>query len=197
METVKKSKNSLEGFIDYIELFAVAICIVIVLFSLAFRTCTVDGESMTQTLQDKEMLIVSDLMYSPQRCDIIVFHHTDSSSLSTSSNKPLVKRVIGVGGDTVRIDYNSMPEKMTVTVTDKNGNVTVLDEDYIYLSGSLGNFYGVQEYKVPEGSLFVMGDNRNGSLDSRYPTIGYVDERSVLGKVLIRVSPISKLGVVD
>lgn len=193
MEATQKDKSSLAGFIDYIELFVIAICIVIVLFSLAFRTCTVDGESMTQTLQNGEMLIVSDLMYSPQRCDIIVFHHTDSTSLSASSNKPLVKRVIGVGGDTVRIDYSTWE----VTVTDKNGNVTVLDEDYIYLSNSPSNFYGIQEYKVPEGSLFVMGDNRNGSLDSRYPTIGYVDERSVLGKVLIRVSPLSKLGAVN
>lgn len=193
MEATQKDKKSLAGFIDYIELFVIAICIVIVLFSLAFRTCTVDGESMTQTLQNGEMLIVSDLMYSPQRCDIIVFHHTDSTSLSASSNKPLVKRVIGVGGDTVRIDYSTWE----VTVTDKNGNVTVLDEDYIYLSNSPSNFYGIQEYKVPEGSLFVMGDNRNGSLDSRYPTIGYVDERSVLGKVLLRVSPLSKLGAVN
>lgn len=193
MESVSKSKSSLAGFIDYIELFVIAICIVIVLFSLAFRTCTVDGESMTQTLQNGEMLIVSDLMYSPQRSDIIVFHHTDSSSLSLQSNKPLVKRVIGVGGDTVRIDYNTWE----ITVTDKDGTVTVLDEDYIYLSNTPSNFYGVQEYKVPEGSLFVMGDNRNGSLDSRYPTIGYVDERSVLGKVLLRVSPLSEFGTVN
>lgn len=191
-EKVQEKKGSaLSGFIDYIELFVVAICVVIVLFSLAFRTCTVDGSSMNNTLVNGETLVVSDMMYSPNRGDIIVFHHTDGT-LSIQSNKPLVKRVIGVGGDTVRIEYNTWK----VTVTDRHGEVRVLDEDYIYLSDVPSAFYGVKEYKVPEGSLFVMGDNRNGSLDSRYPTIGFVDERSVLGKVLIRVTPISKFGTV-
>ena len=191
-EKVQEKKGSaLSGFIDYIELFVVAICVVIVLFSLAFRTCTVDGSSMNNTLVNGETLVVSDMMYSPNRGDIIVFHHTDGT-LSIQSNKPLVKRVIGVGGDTVRIDYNTWK----VTVTDRHGEVRALDEDYIYLSDVPSAFYGVKEYKVPEGSLFVMGDNRNGSLDSRYPTIGFVDERSVLGKVLIRVTPISKFGTV-
>ena len=187
----EKKGSALSGFIDYIELFVVAICVVIVLFSLAFRTCTVDGSSMNNTLVNGETLVVSDMMYSPNRGDIIVFHHTDGT-LSIQSNKPLVKRVIGVGGDTVRIDYNTWK----VTVTDRHGEVRVLDEDYIYLSDVPSAFYGVKEYKVPEDSLFVMGDNRNGSLDSRYPTIGFVDERSVLGKVLIRVTPISKFGTV-
>ena len=191
-EKVQEKKGSaLSGFIDYIELFVVAICVVIVLFSLAFRTCTVDGSSMNNILVNGETLVVSDMMYSPNRGDIIVFHHTDGT-LSIQSNKPLVKRVIGVGGDTVRIDYNTWK----VTVTDRHGEVRALDEDYIYLSDVPSAFYGVKEYKVPEGSLFVMGDNRNGSLDSRYPTIGFVDERSVLGKVLIRVTPISKFGTV-
>lgn len=187
----EKKVSPFSGFIDYVELFVVAICVVILLFSLAFRTCTVDGDSMNNTLINGEMLVVSDMMYSPDRGDIIVFHHTDGT-LSPQTNKPLVKRVIGVGGDTVRIDYSTWK----VTVKDRHGEVRVLDEDYIYLSDVPSAFYGIQEYKVPEGSLFVMGDNRNGSLDSRYPSIGFVDERSVLGKVLIRVTPFSKFGTV-
>ena len=192
MDTQIKKNSPLSGFIDYIEIFVLAVCVVIVLFSLAFRTCTVDGGSMNQTLIDKEMLVVSDMMYSPKRTDIIVFHHTDGT-LSVQNNKPLVKRVIGVGGDTVRINYDTWE----ITITDKNGNKQTLKEDYIYISNQPSAFHGVKEYVVPEGHLFVMGDNRNGSLDSRYPTIGYVDDRSVLGKVLIRVSPISKFGPVN
>ena len=191
MESQEKKVSALSGFIDYIELFVVAICIVIVLFSLAFRTCTVDGSSMNNTLMNGEMLVVSDMMYSPERGDIIVFHHTDGT-LSSQSNKPLVKRVIGVGGDTVRINYDTWK----VTVIDRHGEARVIDEDYVYLSDAPSAFFGVKEYKVPQGSLFVMGDNRNGSLDSRYSTIGFVDERSVLGKVLVRVTPISKFGIV-
>ena len=192
MEAQPQKNNALSSFIDYVELFVIAICAVIVLFSLAFRTCTVDGSSMNNTLVNVEVLLVSDVMYSPDRGDIIVFHHTDDT-LSAQRNKPLVKRVIGLGGDTVKINYKTWE----VTVTDKDGNTFNLDEDYVYLSDKPSAFFGIKEYKVPEGSLFVMGDNRNDSLDSRYSTIGYVDARSVLGKVMFRVAPLSKFGTVN
>lgn len=188
MDSQAKKSGILTSIVDYVELIVVAICVVIVLFSLVFRTCTVDGDSMNKTLLDKEMLIVSNLAYTPQRQDIIVFHHAENSL-----NKPLVKRVIGIGGDTVRINYNTWE----ITVTDKNGNSQVLEEGYMYLSDSPSAFSGIKEYVVPEGSLFVLGDNRNGSLDSRYQTVGFVDQRSVLGKVFMRVSPISRFGFVD
>lgn len=192
MENQTKKSKALSSIIDYVELFVVAVCIVIVLFSIAFRTCTVDGDSMNNTLLNEEVLVVSDILYTPDRGDIIVFHQTDNSNIA-NKNKPLVKRVIGVGGDTVTIDYDTW----TVSVTDKNGETSTLDEDYIHLSQRGSYFSGVKEYKVPEGSLFVLGDNRNESLDSRYADIGYVDARRVLGKVVMRVAPISRFGIVD
>lgn len=192
MENQTKKSKALSSIIDYVELFVVAVCIVIVLFSIAFRTCTVDGDSMNNTLLNEEVLVVSDIMYTPDRGNIIVFHQTDNSNIA-NKNKPLVKRVIGVGGDTVTIDYDTW----TVSVTDKNGETSTLDEDYIHLSQRGSYFSGVKEYKVPEGSLFVLGDNRNESLDSRYADIGYVDARRVLGKVVMRVAPISRFGIID
>ena len=192
MENQTKKSKALSSIIDYVELFVVAVCIVIVLFSIAFRTCTVDGDSMNNTLLNEEVLVVSDILYTPDRGDIIVFHQTDNSNIA-NKNKPLVKRVIGVGGDTVTIDYDTW----TVSVTDQNGETSTLDEDYIHLSQRGSYFSGVKEYKVPEGSLFVLGDNRNESLDSRYADIGYVDARRVLGKVVMRVAPISRFGIID
>ena len=108
---------------------------------------------------------------------------------------PLVKRVIGVGGDTVRIDFSSW----TVTVTDKYGNSKILDEQYIYVDEKYPHMLrGTHEFVVPEGSLFVLGDNRNHSMDSTNQlSIGFVDERRVLGKIVIRVSPVSKFGTVN
>ncbi len=187
------NRKLLSGILDYTELFVIAICVVIVLFSGIIRICTVDGDSMKSTLKNGETLVVSDAFYTPERGDIIVFHQTDNSFVA-DTNKPLVKRVIGVGGDIVRIDFTTW----TVTVTDKNGDSFVLSEDYIFLDSSRAdNFSGVREYTVPEGSLFVLGDNRRNSLDSRYSNVGFVDARRVLGKVVLRVSPISAFGTVS
>ncbi len=190
--TKSPHKKLLAGILDYAELFVIAICVVIILFSGIVRICTVDGDSMKNTLKNGETLIVSDTCYTPVRGDIIVFHQTDNSFI-VDSNKPLVKRVIGVSGDTVRIDFTTW----TITVTNKDGESFVLEEDYIFLDPARADsFSGVREYTVPEGSLFVLGDNRRNSLDSRYPNVSFVDARRVLGKVILRVAPISSFGVV-
>ena len=104
----------------------------------------------------------------------------------TSYGKPLVKRGIAKGGDTVSIDYATG----TVAV-----NGEVLQEDYIAEPTYLG--YDVQfPYTVPEGTVFVMGDNRNQSLDSRSTYVGCIDERDILGKVLVCFMPFTDFGVV-
>ena len=187
-----KKITPLSSFIDYVEIFVVAICAVILLFSIAFRTCTVDGNSMNNTLLNGEVLLVSNLFYTPEREDIIVFHNNDGS-LGTNLNKPLVKRVIGVEGDIVTVDHTNH----VITITNKDGETFTLNGEYVFLDSNRGDpFFGEQQYVVPEGKLFVMGDNQRNSLDSRYPSVGFVDERSVLGKVFFRLTPLSKIGIV-
>jgi signal peptidase I len=143
---------------------------------------------MKNTLLDGESLIVSNMFYEPQRGDIIVFHQTGNV------NEPVVKRVIATEGETVSISY--LASGMQVRVTDVSGNSTVLEEDYVrYVGYQL--YYAPTTVTVPEGCLFVMGDNRNESMDSRHPNIGLVDERRVLGHVLFRVTPLSRIGAVQ
>lgn len=188
----KKKTSWLKEAVDYMEIFVFAICFVMLLFSFVFRVCTVEGPSMENTLYEGENLIISDLFYTPERDDIIVFHQTGSGAFAL--NEPVVKRVIATEGETVSIKYRK--DTMSVTVTHTDGSVTVLEEPYMRYEGK-PLYSAPATYTVPEGHLFVLGDNRNESADSRYTlSIGMVDTRRVLGKVLFRITPFSRIGTV-
>ena len=183
------------AMLEYVEILVFSLSLVLIIFSFCVRLCEVKGDSMNMTLIDKEKLLISNVLYAPEYGDIIVFHQTGYL------NEPVVKRVIAVGGETIDMNF----ETMEVTITDKNGNKRILDEDYAYYDPSER---AQKKYKahptdqmfplyVPEGYLFVMGDNRYNSLDSRFGEVSLVDERRVLGKVIFRITPFSKLGMVD
>ena len=173
---------------EYAELLAISMLIVVLVLTFAFRLCTVDGNSMYDTLCDKEVLVVSPLFYTPQRGDIVVIHQT-----SKNYNKPIVKRVIGLGGDTVVINHDTNE----ITVTDKNGNTELLNEEAYLTLRSEQIYHGTTTYKVPEEKIFVLGDNRNESMDSRDGlNMGYIDSKKVLGKVLFRIAPLNRFGAI-
>lgn len=195
--TVKAPKQNsfIKALIEQIELVVIVFAIIVLFFSFAVRVCQVSGNSMgedpaTDTLCNGENVLVSNLFYTPERGDIVVFHQTGSGE--DDYNEPIVKRVIGVEGDTVKIDHRR--NGMTVTVTDKDGNSTVLDEDYINYDYQT---YQDSETYVEEGTVFVLGDNRSKSADSRSEKIGLVDTRRILGKVVIRLTPFSRFGSVE
>ena len=164
-----------QNLLEWYEALISAALVLVLVFSFFFRIIQVDGSSMVPTLINGDKLIVWGAGYTPQRGDVVI---VDSY---TAYGKPLVKRVIAKGGDTVSIDYSTG----TVEV-----NGEVLQEDYIAELTYLG--YDVQfPYTVPEGKLFLMGDNRNESLDSRSSYVGCIDERDILGKVLLCFLPVS------
>lgn len=170
----------IDKFFDFIELVAFTLLAVMILTSFVFRHSIVDGESMENTLHSSEHLIISDLFYTPDRGDIIV-----CEDYTTSIPKPIVKRVIAIEGDTVKITSDG---KVYV-------NGALVDESrYVYID-DLGYEYKELELTVPKNEIFVMGDHRNKSTDSR--EIGTVSEDSVLGKVLLRFYPFNKFGKVD
>ena len=169
-----------QGVLEWYEALISAALVLVLVFSFFFRIIQVDGSSMVPTLVNGDKLIVWGAGYTPQRGNVVI---VDSY---TSYGKPLVKRVIAKGGDTVSIDYATG----TVAV-----NGEVLQEDYIAEPTYLG--YDVTfPYTVPEGTVFVMGDNRNQSLDSRSTYVGCIDERDILGKVLVCFMPLTDFGVV-
>lgn len=187
--------NFVKALIEQIELVVIVFAIIVLVFSFAVRVCQVSGDSMGKdpakdTLCHGENVLVSNAFYTPERGDIIVFHQTGTRI--DDYNEPIVKRVIGVAGDTVKINHKS--DRMIVTVTDSNGNSTVLDEDYIRYEYPT---YQDSETYVEEGTVFVLGDNRSKSADSRSEKIGLVDTRRILGRIVVRLTPFTRFGTVD
>lgn len=158
---------------EWLDSIVFALIAIFILFTFFFRIVGVSGSSMNPTLQSKDWLAVSGITTEVQRGDIVVI--TQPNKL----NEPLIKRVIAVGGDTVDINFADG----TVSI-----NGISIDEPYI-AEQTHRSFDIAFPIVVPEGHIFVMGDNRNESLDSRSSIVGFIDQRFVLGKAEFRFYP--------
>lgn len=157
---------------EWIESIFIAVIIAIAIKAFIFETILVDGYSMLPTLHDRDRLAVNKIGYhigEPARGDIVVFKYPGDPKLI------FIKRVIGIEGDRVEI---------------KNHRVIVngeeLEEDYI-MEMTLGDY---PEAVVPKGRVFVLGDNRNDSRDSRYPDVGFISVKNIRGKAFARIWPV-------
>ena len=189
----KKKGTTFSDFMEIVESVIISVFAVLLIFTFVCRPVTVDGTSMVPTLQDKDKLIMRMLGYSPKCGDIVIVENDSSHRYENGTDgkiidgsgmeKRLIKRVIAEGGQTVDIDF----EAHTVTVDGEQ-----LYESYIYEPTELDP--GMFEYPVtvPEGYVFVMGDNRNNSTDSRSPLVGFVKEEDVIGKAVLRFYPFDK-----
>ena len=163
---------------DWIQSLMVALVICVALFIFAVRVIDVSGSSMVPTLHDGDKMIVSNLFYKPKYGDIVVFK-TDTYD----PDRALVKRVIATEGQEISLDF----DRGVVYI-----NGSPIEEDYIAeLTTTKLDFIGPQT--VPEGCVFVMGDNRNASTDSRKKEIGMVDERMIFGRAYYVVFPVSDM----
>lgn len=146
--------------------------VIYILFSQILGIAMVNGVSMIPTLQDKSIVMMRRIgAHKPSRGDIIVF-----KADSFNEGEILIKRVIALGGDTIDIDYIE-------------GNVFINGEklDEPYVAETMRNGYGIETpFTVPDGHVFVMGDNRNYSVDSRFLTIGCIPYEDIIGIVLFK-----------
>ena len=157
-------------------LFALVVCVL--LFAFCFHVIDVVGSSMFPTLHNGEKMLVSDLFYKPKVGDVVIFKKAEYDP-----NKALVKRVIATEGQEVNIDFAN-------GIVYINGEAII--EDYINdLTFTKLDFIGPKT--VPEGCVFVMGDNRNASVDSRKAEIGMVDTRLIIGRAYYVLYPLSVL----
>lgn len=182
-EKTEKKKSSLRETVEYAESLAVVFVVMLLIFTFIARPATVDGESMMPTLQNGERLVISNLFYEPTAGDIVVL----CGEADREEGKNLIKRIIATEGQTIDIDFEA-------------GEVYVdgqkLDEPYILEPTYLDE--GTEfPLTVPEGEIFVMGDNRNGSRDSRSLTVGTVKEEYIVGHVLFRFFPFDRFGKIS
>lgn len=180
-ETVPTGRKIVNELYDWTEIFVFSAAFVILLFSFVIRMTVVQGASMEDTLIENEFVAVSDLYFTPEQGDIVVCQ--DRSN--TYHREPIVKRVIATEGQIVDIDFATW----TVTV-----DGIVVEEPYIKLAADrrITSDWDYP-YEVPENHIFVMGDNRNHSADSRSEEIGPVDVRCIVGKAVLRVFPFHKI----
>lgn len=215
-----KPSKAFLGFFDILECLVYAIAIVVVVFLFIGRVSKVDGDSMYPTLKDKEFLFVADpfFAYQPKNGDIVVIHNTSlGKDLGPEDNEhysvPLVKRIIAIENQTLSIDFNNggkisinggpyYEEEYALYALPSNLSKPANEEEIRTYFKYFYNFHGSLSYKdgictitVPQDHVFVMGDNRMNSGDSR--AFGVVHENYIVGKAVFRLLPFNKMGGLD
>lgn len=157
---------------DWVNSIIVAVVAVVILLTFCFRLIDVDGQSMEPTLINTDKVIVTELFYTPDNGDVVVISHGEEY------DKPLVKRIIATEGQSLRIDFDTKQVYV---------DGQLIDEPYIQGDTIKGDAE-IPEV-IPEGKVFVMGDNRSISLDSRYHGVGLIDVDTIIGKAQFVVIP--------
>ncbi len=173
-----------ESLFEWLEVFIISVAAVFILFSFVARIAVVEGNSMYPTLSNDDKLLVRQIFYKPKEGDIVV-----CQSVRYGLDKPLVKRIIATAGQKVRLDR----ENWKIYV-----NGFPIDEPYLVIGDEnmVDWEYEEDEIVIPDGHVFVMGDNRNNSLDSRFYGVGMIDERYIIGQVVYRFLPFDVFGPV-
>jgi len=183
--------------IDWAEIVVTAVIAVVILFTFVFRVVGIEGPSMMKTLNAtygqyghiNDKVIISHVMYTPKRGDIVVVSrnwNNEEFDKESSSESPIVKRIVAVAEDLVEIKFDTGVGRVWV-------NGEEIPEPYANEPINPNNAFNTITWKVPQGKVFLMGDNRNSSLDSRSDRLGPVDERYILGKVVMRIFPLNEI----
>ena len=182
-EAAEQAVNVHKEMYEWIQCLVVALICCVLIFVFIARVIDVVGHSMVPTLQDGDKIIITRLAGDYEAGDIVVLRKEEFRE------DPIVKRIIAVAGQTIDIDFAQGIVYVDGVALDEPyvNELTYDDEDFLTYERPL---------TIPEGCVFVMGDNRNMSTDSRTATIGCVDTRYILGKVIFRILPLSSAGAI-
>lgn len=187
----EEPQKPFSGALEWAGSLVYAVLAMLLLNLFVFRSITVDGESMNNTLQDQDRVLSTNFFYTPQRGDIVVLQADKIPNQYTGKyGEPIIKRVIALAGDTIKFDFD---EGKVYLKKAGEQEFQLLEEDYIAAPtlASLDRHSG-EEHTVPENCVFVMGDNRNRSLDSRSVLVGDVDTDLIMGMAFVRLFPIDQ-----
>ncbi|MGN1340958.1 MAG: signal peptidase I [Oscillospiraceae bacterium] len=188
----KEPEKPFAGALEWAGSLVYAVLAMLVLNLFVFRSITVDGDSMNNTLQDKDRVLSTNFFYTPQRGDIVVLQADKIPNQYTGKyGEPIIKRVIALAGDTIKFDFD---EGEVYLRKAGEQEFQLLEEDYIAAPtlAPLDRHSG-EEHTVPDNCVFVMGDNRNKSLDSRSVMyVGDVDTDLIMGKAFVRLFPLDQ-----
>lgn len=185
----KENKRPYEECFYWLQTLVTAIVCIVLVFTFLGRVTRVVGHSMDPTLCEGEMMFVWSLGYEPQQGDIVVANKTTAESVEILHGDAIIKRVIAVGGQTVEIDYQNNLVYVDGEPLEEDYTLEQMREPW---EGDMAQTY----FEVPEGSVFLMGDNRNHSTDSRHINLGPVDNDYLLGKAVFSFFPLSTFGPV-
>lgn len=179
-----KEKQSAKSWaIDWLETIVVAFAIVTIIFTFVARVITVDGASMEPTYYDGDRVLVTKLAGEAKAGDVVVITH--------ALEKTLIKRVVATEGQVV--DFDNEQGELIVDGQVVSGEVYGTRNGITFAPESQGDLLEFPQ-TVPEGCVFVLGDHRDDSTDSRKVSVGMVDRKNILGKVIFNLYPMSKLG---
>ncbi|MGX8702681.1 signal peptidase I [Caproiciproducens sp.] len=178
----EKKRNFIINSYEWVEALISSLIAVIVVFMFLFRVVNVSGPSMLPTLRSNDRVILSSFFYKPHQGDVIVITHT------TMLKEPIIKRVVALENQVVDIDFETGVVSVDGVALDESAyienGITTQPSDFHY------------PLQVPPGHVFVLGDNRSVSNDSRFVDVGMVDERYILGKAEMIVFPFNRLGTI-